>query len=187
MPSTPSPASPATTTISPTPPAPAKSPSPPSPSITYHIAIDGYNGAQGNIALHLQEALAPQNSLFANAVALTGNIAQWTGTNLGAARQSGAPASIAGNAGGAPVWLTWTPTTTHVATISTQGSNFDTLLGVYTGQTLGTLSQVAANDDNPNRINTTSVVSFNAVAGVTYHILIDGYNAAQGNIVVTIS
>ncbi|HVT80912.1 MAG TPA: pre-peptidase C-terminal domain-containing protein [Phycisphaerae bacterium] len=154
---------------------------------TYHIAVDGYNGARGTISLHLQQTLAPQNAFFASAIMLTGNTVAWSGTNIGAARESGDPATIAGNGGGSPIWLTWTPTTTHVATVSTAGSNFDTLVGVYTGSSLGTLSQVAANDDNPNHLTTTSLVSFNAVAGVTYRILIDGYNAAQGTIALNIS
>ena len=50
------------------------------------------------------------------------------------------------------VWWNWTPATTGTATISTEdnGTNvttFDTTLAVYTGNTLGTLATVAADDD----------------------------------------
>ncbi len=155
--------------------------------VTYHIAVDGYDGAQGTIQLHLQEALPPANDNFANAVALTENSASWSGTNIGATKETGEPTLVAGNAGGASVWVTWTPTNSELATISTYGSNFDTLLGIYTGSSLGALSLVASDDDNFAMRSLTSVVTFNAQAGVTYHILIDGYDAAQGNIVLTIS
>jgi hypothetical protein len=60
------------------------------------------------------------------------------------------------------------------------------MLGVYTGSSASALTQVAANDDAS--INTlTSAVSFNAVAGTTYRIRIDGYNGAQGTIVLALA
>jgi hypothetical protein len=151
--------------------------------VTYRIAVDGYNGATGNIALNVQETPAPANDNFANAVALTNNI--WTGTTIGATRESG-ETTLAGNAGGASVWLTWTAPSTGTVSLSTAGSNFDTMLGVYTGASVAVLSQVAANDD-ASVYTLTSALSFNAVAGTTYYFRIDGYNAAQGAINLTLS
>ena len=63
---------------------------------------------------------------------LTGTSATATGTNVGATKQAGEP-NHAGNAGGASVWYKWTAPVTGTATVSTAGSNFDTLLGVYKG------------------------------------------------------
>jgi hypothetical protein len=60
------------------------------------------------------------------------------------------------------------------------------MLGVYTGSSVGALAQVAANDD-ASVYTLTSAVTFNAVAGTTYHIRIDGYNGAQGSIVLTLA
>jgi hypothetical protein len=150
---------------------------------TYHIAVDGYNGAAGNIALHLQEMVPPANDSFAKAAVLAGNI--WTGNNFNATREAGEP-SLAGNPGGSSVWVNWTAPASGVVTLSTAGSDFDTMLGVYTGTSVSALTKVAANDD-VSYYDVTSQVTFNAVAGRTYHIRIDGYNAAQGNIVLTLS
>jgi hypothetical protein len=59
------------------------------------------------------------------------------------------------------------------------------LLGVYTGNALGSLAQVAADDDAGG--NLTSRVGFKAVGGTTYQIAVDGYSGAAGNIVLTLS
>jgi subtilase family serine protease len=150
---------------------------------TYHFAVDGYAGATGTIALHLAETVAPANDNFANAAALTGNT--WTGSNIGATAEAGEP-WLAGNPGGSSVWVNWTAPTTGTVSLSTAGSNFDTMLGVYTGSSVGALAQVAANDD-ASVYTLTSAVTFNAVAGTTYHIRIDGYNGAQGSIVLTLA
>ena len=40
------------------------------------------------------------------------------------------------------IWYTWTPTYSGSVTISTLGSSFDTVLGLYTGSELGTLRSV---------------------------------------------
>jgi hypothetical protein len=150
---------------------------------TYHIAVDGFNGAQGSIALNLQEVITPANDDFADAALLAGSV--WTGTNISATAESGEP-TLMGNAGGASVWVNWTATVSGVVNFSTAGSTFDTLLGVYTGSSVSALTLVAANDDESFG-NLTSLVSFTAVAGTTYYVRIDGYDAAQGSIVLTLS
>jgi Bacterial pre-peptidase C-terminal domain len=155
----------------------------------YHIAVDGYNAASGAVALNLSEVLpaaAPANDNFANAVTLSGNTVTWPGTNIGATREIGEP-NPAGVTGGASVWLTWTPTTTHTVTINTHGSNFDTVLAVYTGSSVMGLTTVAANDDDVANRTLTSAVTFTAVAGTVYHIAVDGYHGATGSIVLNLA
>ncbi len=61
--------------------------------------------------------------------------------------------------------------------MNTCTSSFDTLLGVYTGNALGALKGVAANDDGCAR---GSKVTFNATKNATYRILVDGFNGQQG-------
>jgi hypothetical protein len=56
-------------------------------------------------------------------------------------------------------------------------SDFDTLLGVYTGSALGSLTEVAANDDG---CALGSKVTFKATKNATYQILVDGFNGQQG-------
>lgn len=108
-----------------------------------------------------------------------------TGANLSATLQSGEP-RIAGIPGGHSVWWSWTAPATGQVTISTVGSDYDTLLGVYTGTTLGNLRSIASNDDQSGSI-LTSRVSFRATAGTTYQIAVDGYHGAAGHIALNIS
>ena len=104
------------------------------------------------------------------------------GTNVNATKEAGEP-SHAGNAGGRSVWWSWTSSFSGSVTISTANSNFDTVLGIYTGSAVNALTQVAADDDEGP--GTTSQVTFNATADVTYHIAVDGYGGASGNIALS--
>jgi subtilisin len=123
-------------------------------------------------------ALKPvANDDFANALELTG--ATVTGTNNGATKEAG-ESDHAGNAGGRSVWYRWTPETSGTATIDTAGSDFDTLLAVYTGSAVNGLTPVAANDDANGGVDgvRTSEVDFPLTAGTTYQIAVDGHNDA---------
>jgi hypothetical protein len=156
---------------------------------TYYFAVDGYNSgygaATGGVILHLSEALAPANSKFANAAILTGAAVAWAGANVGATTEAGAP-RIAGAPGGASIWFAWTPTTSGIVNLNTHGSNFDTLLGVYTGSVVSSLTTIAANDDT-GRGDLTSSVTFNATAHTTYYFDVDGYAGAMGNVALNLS
>ncbi len=61
------------------------------------------------------------------------------------------------------------------ATISTTSAvtGRDTTLAVYTGTSVGALTQVAGNDDNGT--NALSTVTFTAAAGATYAVAVNGY------------
>lgn len=128
---------------------------------------------------------APVNDNFAARIAMSAGTV--TGSNVGATRESGEPYN-ANVVGGKSVWWTWTATASGRVTISTAGSSFDTTLGVYTGTSVRSLSRVASNDDANYRAGIlTSQVSFNAVAGRTYQISVDGYRGASGSIQLTLT
>ena len=148
----------------------------------YHIAVDGFSGASGNIALHF--TLVPANDNFANAQNLPGPSGSVTGTNVSATKESGEP-NHAGDTGGASVWYQWTAPLTGSATFDTFTSNFDTVLAVYTGSAVNALTQVVSNDDFGGGAQ--SSVTFNAVGGTTYRIAVDGFGGATGNILLTYS
>ena len=87
------------------------------------------------------------------------------------------------HAGFAPshsVWFNYTAPASGQIDFNTAGSNFDTLLAVYSGSSLNALTAVASNDDT--KTSQTSAVSFAAVAGQTYRIAVDGYSNAVGNL-----
>jgi hypothetical protein len=69
-------------------------------------------------------------------------------------------------------------------TFDTIGSNFDTLLAVYTGDTVNNLTAKASNDNIASN-NLQSRVTFSVVATTMYHIAIDGRNGASGNTKLT--
>ena len=122
------------------------------------------------------------NDNFANAQIVTGSSGSTSGTNTGATKEAGEP-NHAGNFGGASIWFRWQAPANAMVTMTTVGSNFDTLLGVYTGSTVSGLNLIASNDDEAFPSSLASRVTFPAVAGTTYRIAIDGFNGATGSVV----
>ena len=135
----------------------------------------------------LRVSAAPPNDLFARATSLEGASGTTRGTNAGATREAGEP-EIDGYEGGRSVWWRWTAPVTEEATFHTFGSDFDTILGVYSGTAVSSLQLVAENDDPEEMEALQSVVTFHAVAGTTYHVAVDGvdgdFGAESGNIVL---
>jgi hypothetical protein len=124
----------------------------------------------------------PPNDNFANAQILSGTSATATGSNAGATMEPGEP-DHEGLSGGTSVWYVWTAPTTNRVIVSTCGSSFDTLLAVYTGDSVGALTTVASNDD---ACNTQSRVTFAATAGTTYRIAVDGLPGETGSIALAL-
>jgi hypothetical protein len=105
-------------------------------------------------------------------------------SNATATTEAGEPLHAA-ITGGRSLWWQWTaPASGHV-TISTKGSDFDTLLGVYRGASVSTLTAIASNDDDPS-ISPASRVQFSATAGLTYFIAADGFEGALGRLTLSL-
>jgi subtilisin family serine protease len=159
--------------------------------VTYQIAVDGARvglaAESGSIALrvaHAAGAGVPANDGFAAAAALTGAKAAWNGFNIGATAEAGEP-DHAGRTATRSIWWTWTAPGAGVATVSTAGSGIDTVLAVYTGTSVSSLTKVVANDDDGTQ--RTSRVMFKASAGTTYRIAVDGAGGASGQISLSLS
>ena len=146
---------------------------------TYRIAVDGYNGASGISVLNWY-LLNPD--IFAEATVITGNAGTAIGNNTNATKQVGEP-NHAGDAGGKSIWYRWTAPSSGTATFDTVGSSFDTLLGIYTGGSVGALTTIASNDDIGSG-NLQSRASFPAIAGTVYRIAVDGYGTNYGSVVL---
>jgi Subtilase family len=147
---------------------------------TYQIAVDGFAEAQGNIVLNHSIEPAVVNDHLANAIPLRRAVGSTTGTNRGATAQNGEPRH-AGAGGGKSVWWRWRAPSDGDTIITTVGSNFDTVLAIYTGPGVRRLTEVASNDDGPGTGNQ-SLVRFNARAGVLYRIAVDGVAGTEGDI-----
>jgi hypothetical protein len=130
--------------------------------------------------------VAPANDDFANARAISNGSPPITQFNFCATREPAEPLH-AGNGGGHSVWFNWTPTSNQTAVITTKRSDFNTLLGVYTGNSVGALAPVISSDDITPGYWKQSEVTFAATAGVTYRIAVDGYNNEVGTVVLNLN
>lgn len=117
----------------------------------------------------------PVNDLFVNRILLTGAKVTSSGSNLLAGRELGEPAHNEGDRGNS-VWWSWTAPSAGWVSITTAGSDFDTVLAVYSGNDLSSLALQGWNDDwITSSDDLTSRVQFLAEAGVTYSIAVEGY------------
>ena len=114
-------------------------------------------------------AQAPPNDNFANRWVLSGRAATTNGSSLNSGPETGEPLH-AGINNRRSVWFEWTAPTNGYTRIDTLGSAFNTLLGVYTGNTVAALSLVASNDDISFCVVTQSMVHFLATQGTSYKI-----------------
>lgn len=103
------------------------------------------------------------------------------GSNLTATREPGEPLH-AGEYGVNSVWITFISPVAGIARFSLEGSSFDTLLAAYTGNNLATLTPVAWDDDSAGFL--ASEILFNVEAGTPYHLAVDGWWGAAGDIVL---
>jgi uncharacterized delta-60 repeat protein len=176
---------------------------------TYYISVAGYNKATGTFNLNWSSTvhIAAPNDNFANATVLTGDWGSTNADNYLATAETGEP-SHAGYAANASLWYQWTAPVDGVVSLDTIGdtNGLDTVLAVYTGTSLASLSQVAANDDlypinslNPQYNyssqgnNTLSYYSqpyygpsglrFNAKAGTTYYFAVDTKSTSNKGLV----
>lgn len=88
--------------------------------------------------------LPPENDNFANAVELFGDSGTVSGTTVNATREAGEPA------GDASVWYQWTPSKPWNAVLGL-ATNFQNI-GIYTGDAVNSLTQVAISDGNPSQV-----------------------------------
>lgn len=133
------------------------------------LTITGLTGARAADAL-------------ADGTALAGSAGTVTASSLGATREAGEPLH-ASKPGGASIWFRWTAPATGVVRWDTVGSGFDTLLAVYTGSTPAALIERASDEDHGGYF--TSALQFNAVAGMSYAIAVDGLGGSQGSVVLS--
>ncbi|MBC8324455.1 MAG: S8 family serine peptidase [Verrucomicrobia subdivision 3 bacterium] len=122
----------------------------------------------------------PANDDFEESADLSGRRASLSGfTNVAATAEDGEPRHYWLKAQKS-VWFTWTAPRSGRGDITLRGSDFDTVMAVYRGNTLDGLRRVARDDDSGGRL--TSRVRFNVRRGLTYHIAVDGWRGAEGNI-----
>jgi len=118
------------------------------------------------------------NDAFADGTGLYFPSGRVSDTDAGATLEPGEP-DHGGNNVGASIWFRWPAPKTGTATFNTIGSLFDTVLAVYTGNDLASLTRIAANDDYTGG-SKASRVSFSAQAGTVYHVVVAGNRGSTG-------
>ena len=148
---------------------------------TYHIAVDGYFSATGNIALSIEPLTAkPVNDDFIQATPITASAGTITGSNNLASSENFEPSHASDFMGGHSVWWRFQLTAPGTVSLNTFGSDFDTTLAVYVGPTVDDLTVIASNDDANSDLQ--SGLSFSGQANVDYFIAVDGFFGLVGNI-----
>jgi hypothetical protein len=148
---------------------------------TYRIAVDGSEDSVGDIMVRL--GVRPANDEFAGAVVVEGGTV--TGHNMASTFEDGEP--TAGTHGARnTVWWSWTAPASETVEVSTIGSDIDTVLAIYTGDAVDDLTLIAVNHDIAYPTWLASRIAFNAVAGTTYRIAVDGDLNEAGPIVLNL-
>ena len=130
----------------------------------------------------LSPCVDPNNN-FANARVLSGSTATVNGTNVSATEEAGEDVYCTEDVCSdnstvtRSVWYRWTSPGNGPATVDLCAANdFDTMLAVFTGSALGSLTNLASNNNSVDCPpgSYASKVSFGAAQGTTYQIVVDG-------------
>ena len=150
------------------------------------------NGTLGNkwgVNLTLDPEPRPVNDDFANAATISGASGSVSGTTVGATTQYGEPLPNYKAAATNTIWWVWTApgsgdvtfSTTNTPAFSTSIDGYaDTVMGVYTGSSVNSLTIIKEDDDGGR--NRTSICSFSATAGTRYYIAVSGFGINQGTV-----
>lgn len=139
-------------------------------------------GGRLNIASALASTASdntPFNDSFQNRAKISASRIAIKSSNVGATTDLNEPL-IGGYTGGASLWWEWTAPSTGPVTLTTAGSTFLTLAGVYTGTSLTNLTTITSAKATGSTSSTTATLNFNAQAGSVYEISIDGVNGSSG-------
>ncbi len=148
------------------------------------LVVNEFGLASSGSTSSLQFALPPKpltNDYFTNRIPieLTNHI--FNANNIGFTNEPGEPDH--GKFGGSSAWYTWSTNAPGIVTFHTRGTSFDSILAVYTGNSVDALSLVADDDDFGGYLS--SEVRFNVTAGTAYQIAVDGLGGRQGTFVLS--
>ncbi len=111
------------------------------------------------------------NDDFADALLISGMTGSKTGTTRNALPEEAEPDIAHERDSAASVWYRWTaPANGWITFDTSKGTVFDSLLGVYTGDNIGSLTEISSSDNHGAAIQ--SRTSFDAVAGTAYSIAV---------------
>ena len=166
---------------------------------TYFVAVEGFDNTEaGPFAIEVSCNPVAANDLCDDATAIECGDVIAGSTNFATIDDS--VASSCDNQGTGPdpvevtapgVWYTFTETAIpglvqDINLSVCDDADFDTKISVYTGD-CGTLTCVAADDDDPDCTGFTSTVDFQSDGVSTYYILVHGFGTATGDFNLTMT
>ena len=125
------------------------------------------------------EPTPPANDNFADAAAANLKSAK-TATTTDATLEVDEPQPACATATDKTVWFSYTPGTNKTVIAKTAGSDFDTVMAVYTGTDLATLTPFACNDDRA--VDNLSKLNLTLTGGTTYWFQVGGAGGASGSL-----
>jgi len=156
----------------------------------YSLQVDGFLGRKGSVLIAVTVTVAGDPVASPIPVSLAGLGSQsLTATTVGATRQVGEPVLFTGLGESASVWFSWTAPRAGVLRVNTQGSPFNTVLGVYRtsvpagAPTFASLTLVTTNDNCTGV--TTSCATVTVARGVRYLVKVDGAAGAKGAVTIS--
>lgn len=141
---------------------------------SYEVTITNPHGSITSTAVFVGVdpiSVRPPNDAFSAAETLPGATGRVTGTNQRASGEPGEPNHAGASTPIESVWYLWTAPADGNLSVDTYGSSLDTTLAIYTGATVGSLTQVTANNDSGG---VQSFVTAAVTAGQVLSIAVDG-------------
>lgn len=140
-------------------------------------ALGGAGGAEGHRRVAGSRIDDPWRDDFADGRLVREQMLFLGVNTTGGTRQPCEPRH-AGTRGGSSMWFRWRSAEAGTVFLNTNGSEFDSVLAVYTGTDLCALTEVAS--DNDSGAGTSSRLSFTAGAGRVYRIVVDDRRGRSG-------
>lgn len=152
------------------------------------LSVKHFMAVFASVCLAMSAWCDEDNDYWASAVQIIGSgNGVVMGNNTSATTEVGEPETTKSHS----LWWKWkAPTDVAKVAFHTYGSDFDAVLGVYTGEVVNAMVPIASNDDhdrwggvNRESAEYAGLVSFDVTPGATYYICVGGKDEnAHGNI-----
>jgi hypothetical protein len=159
--------------------------------LDYAVMVAGLQSGgvaqSGTFAFNIVMIPAPLNDNFTNRLAITGTNVWFCVTNTGASREPGEPlhAPDIWAAGHRSAWWQWTAPTSGVVTVRSYSWQVGTLLGVYQGNSLTSLTPVGTGREEwltSGGFPGGRAITFTAQRGQVFQIAADSYQEQAGEL-----
>jgi len=150
--------------------------------VDYRPVADGrFESLQAAIAETSDTPPSPLNDALDMATEIDGLPFTVTQTTVGSGSEPDEAPASCGRGDENSVWFSFTPDADVTLEVDTLGTDYDTILSVWTGDA-HPLNEIACNDDDPNTGLVQSWLQVDLTAGTTYFVKVTGLNGAEGTL-----